>query len=187
MGGDPRLRIRRPPATAIVTASGLRAWVGARLRARAAEIDGAVPPRWRDETRRGALGHRSRSGGDLRTPRAPRGDALGVLEEGAVSSATAVLDVLPRPRLAERYPDAALVAHAPDAVITPGLVDAHTHAPWFGSRDGEYAVRMAGGDYEAIAAAGGGIVSSMRAVRAATLQVLADTLAARVARMAALG
>jgi imidazolonepropionase len=120
--------------------------------------------------------------------RATTADALGVLEDGAVVVADGrVVDVLPRALLAERHPDAALVAHAPDAVITPGLIDAHTHAPWAGSRDGEYAVRMAGGDYEAIAAAGGGIVASMRAVRAATLQALAETLAARVARMAALG
>jgi imidazolonepropionase len=120
--------------------------------------------------------------------RAGVGDALGVVEDGVVVVGLGrVIAVLPRAELAERYADAALVADAPDAVITPGLVDAHTHAPWFGSRDGEYAVRMAGGDYEAIAAAGGGIVASMRAVRAATPAALAGTLAARVARMAALG
>ena len=48
-------------------------------------------------------------------------------------------------------------------------------------------MRMAGADYEAIAAAGGGIVASMRAVRAASVDELADALARRLARMAAMG
>lgn len=74
-----------------------------------------------------------------------------------------------------------------DRVITPGLVDAHTHAAWVGSRHDEYAVRMAGGDYRAIAAAGGGILSSYRAIDAATEDLIAETLAARLRRMATLG
>ena len=40
-------------------------------------------------------------------------------------------------------------------LLTAGLVDAHTHAVWAGSRATEYAMRMAGADYEKIAAAGG--------------------------------
>ncbi len=74
-----------------------------------------------------------------------------------------------------------------EAVITPGLVDAHTHAAWVGSRHAEYAIRMAGGDYRAIAAAGGGILSTMRAVAAATEDDLYEELTARLRRMAALG
>lgn len=72
-------------------------------------------------------------------------------------------------------------------LVTPGLVDAHTHAVWAGSRGREYALRMAGADYEAIAASGGGIVASMRAVRASSRDELAATLAARLRRMAAMG
>jgi imidazolonepropionase len=74
-----------------------------------------------------------------------------------------------------------------DRVVTPGLVDAHTHACWVGSRHAEYAVRMAGGDYRAIAEAGGGIVSTHRAVAAASQEELAVTLAARLRRMMSLG
>lgn len=84
------------------------------------------------------------------------------------------------------FPDAAWESH-PDAILTPGLVDAHTHSAWVGSRDGEYALRMAGADYEAIAKAGGGIVASMRAVRAASIDDIATTLAARLRRMARMG
>jgi imidazolonepropionase len=74
-----------------------------------------------------------------------------------------------------------------DCVITPGLVDAHTHAAWVGSRHTEYAIRMAGGDYRAIAAAGGGILASQRAVAAASQETIERTLAARLRRMSALG
>jgi imidazolonepropionase len=72
-------------------------------------------------------------------------------------------------------------------VVTPGLVDAHTHAAWMGSRHAEYAMRMAGADYRAIAAAGGGILSSQRAVAAATEDDVYATLVARLSRMASLG
>jgi imidazolonepropionase len=72
-------------------------------------------------------------------------------------------------------------------LVTPGLVDAHTHAAWMGSRAREYAMRMAGADYEAIAAAGGGIVASMRAIRAATGAQVEEALRHRLLRMASLG
>ena len=74
-----------------------------------------------------------------------------------------------------------------DRVVTPGLVDAHTHACWVGSRHDEYAARVAGRDYRAIAAEGGGIASTHRAVAAASEADLAGALAARLGRMAALG
>jgi imidazolonepropionase len=52
--------------------------------------------------------------------------------------------------------------------ITPGLVDCHTHLVFAGDRSGEFEARLAGASYEEIARAGGGIVSSVRAVRAAS-------------------
>lgn len=87
--------------------------------------------------------------------------------------------------LGKRYPHARAVK-AP-GVVTTGLVDAHTHAVWMGSRDGEYALRMAGAGYEAIAASGGGIVASMRSVRAASEAEVARSLKERLSRMASLG
>jgi imidazolonepropionase len=72
-------------------------------------------------------------------------------------------------------------------LVTPGLVDAHTHAAWAGSRHVEYAMRMAGEDYVAIAKAGGGIVSTHRAIESITEDDLAALLEARLRRMAALG
>jgi imidazolonepropionase len=118
--------------------------------------------------------------------RATSADPLGVVEDGAVLlEGGSIVAVGARAALAASHPSARVVAH--DGVVTPGLVDAHTHAPWMGSRDREYALRMAGADYEAIAAAGGGIVASMRAVRAATVEDIATNLSARLGRMASLG
>ena len=112
------------------------------------------------------------------------GDALGVIENGFVAiEGDRIRDV----GVASERPHEtdALILSAP--LVTPGLVDAHTHAAWVGSRHAEYAIRLAGGDYEAIAKAGGGIVSSMSRVRAASEDEIATTLEARVRRMAAMG
>ncbi len=73
------------------------------------------------------------------------------------------------------------------ALITPALVDAHTHLAWAGSRHVEYALRLRGADYVEIARAGGGIVSTHRAVAESTEDELAELLEARLRRMAALG
>jgi imidazolonepropionase len=80
-----------------------------------------------------------------------------------------------------------VLVDAPDAVLTPGLCDAHTHAAFVGSRHDEYVRRMAGASYQDLVREGGGILATMRAVRAARRDDLALALAERVARMAALG
>ena len=56
--------------------------------------------------------------------------------------------------------------------ITPGLIDCHTHLIHAGNRAGEFAQRLAGATYEDIARAGGGIVSTMNATRAASEDAL---------------
>ena len=52
--------------------------------------------------------------------------------------------------------------------ITPGLIDPHTHLIYGGDRAHEFELRLAGASYEEIARAGGGIVSTMKATRAAS-------------------
>nr|WP_315236980.1 imidazolonepropionase [uncultured Albidiferax sp.] len=54
------------------------------------------------------------------------------------------------------------------ALATPGLVDCHTHLVYGGQRANEFAMRLAGASYEEVAKAGGGIVSSVKATRAAS-------------------
>ncbi|HET7359811.1 MAG TPA: imidazolonepropionase [Rhodanobacteraceae bacterium] len=54
------------------------------------------------------------------------------------------------------------------ALLTPGLIDCHTHLVFGGDRAHEFAMRLEGASYEDIARAGGGIVSTVRATRAAS-------------------
>lgn len=58
------------------------------------------------------------------------------------------------------------------ALVTPGLIDCHTHLVFAGDRSGEFEQRLQGVSYEAIARAGGGIASSVRATRAASEDAL---------------
>lgn len=74
-----------------------------------------------------------------------------------------------------------------DRVLAPGLVDAHTHSLFAGSRAGEYALRVRGESYAAIAARGGGIAASVRSLRAADDAALSAQLAQHLATMRAHG
>ena len=51
------------------------------------------------------------------------------------------------------------------ALVTPGLIDCHTHLVYGGQRSNEFAMRLAGASYEEVARAGGGIVASVKATR----------------------
>ena len=71
--------------------------------------------------------------------------------------------------------------------MTPGLIDCHTHIVFGGDRVGEYEARLNGASYEEIARAGGGIVSTVRATRAASEEALFDSAAARLRNLIAEG
>lgn len=60
------------------------------------------------------------------------------------------------------------------AWVTPGLIDCHTHLVFGGNRAGEFEQRLKGASYEEIARSGGGIVSSVRATRLASLEQLVE-------------
>jgi imidazolonepropionase len=108
----------------------------------------------------------------------------GVVEDGAVVvDGDTIAYVGPR----AGAPPGAVLEELGQRVITPGLIDAHTHACWVGSRHAEYAARAAGRDYREIARAGGGILATHRAVAAASEGDLADALRQRLQRMARLG
>ncbi len=73
------------------------------------------------------------------------------------------------------------------ALTTPGLVDCHTHLVYGGQRANEFAMRLAGATYEEVARAGGGIVSSVKATRAATEDELFAQAAPRLQALLAEG
>ena len=83
--------------------------------------------------------------------------------------------------------DGARTISARGAAVLPGFIDAHTHLLWAGDRDAEFALRSRGASYQEIMAAGGGIRNTMRAVREADDDTLAQLLHGRLATMRARG
>jgi imidazolonepropionase len=71
--------------------------------------------------------------------------------------------------------------------LIPGLIDPHTHLPWAGTREDEFAQRLAGVSYQEIAAGGGGILSTVRSTRDASEEELAQLARGRMDRMLAWG
>jgi imidazolonepropionase len=64
--------------------------------------------------------------------------------------------------------------------VTPGLIDCHTHLVYGGQRANEFEMRLKGASYEEIAKAGGGIVSTVKATRAASLEELVESAGKRL-------
>ncbi len=97
-------------------------------------------------------------------------DGYGLVEHGALAwKDGAIVFAGPQselPDAPERL--AAEVVSADGALVTPGLVDCHTHLVFGGDRADEFERRLNGASYEEIARSGGGILSSVRATRAAS-------------------
>jgi imidazolonepropionase len=72
-------------------------------------------------------------------------------------------------------------------LVTPGLIDCHTHLVYAGSRAREFELRLEGASYEEIARAGGGIFSTVEATRTASDEELLDGALARLDRLLAEG
>ncbi len=80
-----------------------------------------------------------------------------------------------RPELEPEFPAGCPVVDAQRRVVLPGFVDAHTHPVFASTRVDEFELRAAGSTYEQIAAAGGGIRSTVRKTRAASEDELFNT------------
>ncbi|WP_294016884.1 imidazolonepropionase [Sphingomonas sp.] len=93
------------------------------------------------------------------------GGGLGVIEHGAVAAVGGTITYVGPDAEA---PDAAEIIDCEGRWITPGLIDCHTHLVHAGNRAREFEARLNGATYEEIARAGGGILSTVTATRAAS-------------------
>ena len=99
---------------------------------------------------------------------APGQDRLGIIERGAIAEKNGriafagAVDDLPTGW------DAIERINVDGRWITPGLVDCHTHLVYAGNRSHEFELRLSGASYEEIARTGGGILSTVKATRAAS-------------------
>ncbi|MGC9224514.1 MAG: imidazolonepropionase [Terracidiphilus sp.] len=89
-------------------------------------------------------------------------DAALLIEDGRIAAAGSYRE------LQSKIPPHAAVEDAEGRCVTPGFVDAHTHMIFAGSRAAEFELRISGATYQQIAAAGGGILSTVKATRAAS-------------------
>jgi len=110
------------------------------------------------------------------------GPGLGVVEGGVVAAQGGRI-VYAGPQADAPSLNAAKQIDCGGRWITPGLVDCHTHLVYAGDRAREFEMRLAGASYEEIAKAGGGIVSTVKATRAASQDAL---VAAALPRLDAL-
>ena len=111
----------------------------------------------------------------------------GLVEDGALAWRDGhIVYAGPRTAMPQEFADIATPIEA-TGLVTPGLVDCHTHVVFAGDRAHEFELRLQGASYEEIARAGGGILSSVRAVRAASEEALLEASLPRVLDLVADG
>lgn len=125
-------------------------------------------------------------GASLATLDAPAG--YGEIRDGALGWRDGVLTFVgPRTALPGDPHALAREVIEADGWITPGLIDCHTHLVFAGDRAAEFEMRLQGASYEAIARAGGGILSTVRATREADEDALLAQSIARARMLVADG
>ena len=108
---------------------------------------------------------------------------LGIIEDGAVVIRDEkIVAVGTTAELRASYPNEPTL-DAGRCVVMPGFVDPHTHVIWGGDRANEFEMKMAGKPYLEILAEGGGIISTVRATRTASIESLIAQARPRLLRM----
>jgi imidazolonepropionase len=115
------------------------------------------------------------------------GNGLGIVESGAVAAKDGRIAFAGPAKDLPTGWDAAERIDCQGRWITPGLVDCHTHLVFGGDRAHEFELRLNGASYEEIARAGGGIVSTVKATRAATEDELVASALPRLDHLIAEG
>ncbi len=121
-------------------------------------------------------------------PGPKRGAAMGdvgLIPDGAIAVADGVIVAVGPTDQLDCVAD--LILDATGKVVCPGLVDAHTHAVYAGDRLDEFELRLRGATYLEILRAGGGILNTVRATRAASLEQLVVESRRRLEAMLRLG
>ncbi|MEE4362531.1 MAG: imidazolonepropionase [Desulfotignum sp.] len=107
----------------------------------------------------------------------------GIMENAALAvSGKSIAWIGPMDALPETF-DTIQVTDCRNQWILPGFVDCHTHLIWAGSRAKEFEMRLAGASYADIATAGGGIVSTVKATRAASENTLFNLASRRMSHL----
>lgn len=103
---------------------------------------------------------------------------LGIVEKGAIAARDGVIVYAgPEEDMPSALAQGSETTNCEGRWITPGLIDCHTHLVHAGNRANEFEMRLAGATYEEVARAGGGIVSSVKSLRAASEdELVAQTL-----------
>ena len=105
-----------------------------------------------------------------------------IIEDAAMVTSGAHIEWI-GPQAERPAHDYASVVDLGGAWVTPGLIDCHTHTVFGGNRSGEFEQRLQGVSYAEIAAAGGGIASTVRATRAASEDQLFASAEQRLKRL----
>ncbi|MDQ0560054.1 imidazolonepropionase [Rhizobium mesoamericanum] len=118
----------------------------------------------------------------------PQKPGLGVIEKGAfVTDGGRISFVGPEADLPVSAIERAQITDLEGRWVTPGLVDCHTHIVYGGNRAREFEMRLEGATYEEIAHAGGGIVSSVKATNALSVEGLVEAALPRLDTLIAEG
>lgn len=106
---------------------------------------------------------------------------LGIIEKGAIVTENGRLTFVgPEADLPVAAIERAQITDLEGRWVTPGLVDCHTHIVYGGNRAREFEMRLQGATYEEIARAGGGIVSSVKATNALSVEGLVEAALPRL-------
>ena len=114
-------------------------------------------------------------------------DRLGIQRDAALVSTDGVITFVGAEKERPQLTAACEHIDAQGALVTPGLIDCHTHTVFGGSRPDEFFERLSGVDYETIAARGGGIQNTVRATRASDTQSLSRAAIKRLDRFKMFG
>lgn len=117
---------------------------------------------------------------------AENGQPYGAIDDAAIALAGGKIAWIGR-RADLPAADAKETARLGGRWVTPGLIDCHTHLVYGGDRAAEFEQRLKGATYEEIAKAGGGIASTVKATRAASLDDLVATAGNRLGELSSEG